>query len=156
MLFRFYAEFNYSGLISNLQYEYAFWKYNIVQLLDNLFIYRYIYQYLRPLWGGYVLLICRLVEIAQHKFPDLYNSEEDLCRMAENVLVDNHQTCASLIKKCVPGIFYYIVLYTGKMGWKVFHLTKILKNRFLLLYYHVYFNSKCMLKVHKNRQILYN
>uniref|UniRef100_K1PTI4 DNA repair protein RAD51-like protein 2 n=1 Tax=Magallana gigas TaxID=29159 RepID=K1PTI4_MAGGI len=47
----------------------------------------------------YILLICRLVEIAQHKFPDLYNSEEDLCRMAENVLVDNHQTCASLIKK---------------------------------------------------------
>lgn len=46
-----------------------------------------------------MLLICRLVEIAQHKFPDLYNSEEDLCRMAENVLVDNHQTCASLIKK---------------------------------------------------------
>lgn len=46
-----------------------------------------------------LLLICRLVEIAQHKFPDLYNSEEDLCRMAENVLVDNHQTCASLIKK---------------------------------------------------------
>lgn len=46
-----------------------------------------------------MLLICRLVEIAQHKFPGLYNSEEDLCRMAENVLVDNHQTCASLIKK---------------------------------------------------------
>lgn len=46
-----------------------------------------------------MLLICRLVEIAQHKFPDLYNSEGDLCRMAQNVLVDNHQTCASLIKK---------------------------------------------------------
>lgn len=41
----------------------------------------------------------RLVEVAQHKFPDLYEREEDLCRMAENVLVDNHQTCASLIKK---------------------------------------------------------
>nr|XP_022333078.1 DNA repair protein RAD51 homolog 2-like [Crassostrea virginica] len=41
----------------------------------------------------------RLVEIALHKFPDVYSNEEDLCKMAKNVLVDNHQTCASLIKK---------------------------------------------------------
>lgn len=45
--------------------------------------------------------ISRLVEIALHKFPDVYSSEEDLCKMAKNVLVDNHQTCASLIKKLV-------------------------------------------------------
>ncbi|XP_061192488.1 DNA repair protein RAD51 homolog 2-like [Saccostrea echinata] len=41
----------------------------------------------------------RLVEIAQNKYPDLYNSDDELCDMAQKVLVDNHQTCASLIKK---------------------------------------------------------
>lgn len=38
----------------------------------------------------YILFICRLVEIVRYKFLDLYNSEEDLCRMVENVLVDNY------------------------------------------------------------------
>ncbi|XP_056021059.1 DNA repair protein RAD51 homolog 2-like isoform X2 [Ostrea edulis] len=41
----------------------------------------------------------RLLEVAQSKCPDLHSTEEELCNMAQRVLVDNHQTCSSLLKK---------------------------------------------------------
>ncbi|GAB1600694.1 DNA repair protein RAD51 homolog 2-like [Argonauta hians] len=42
---------------------------------------------------------CRLVEIARNKYPEYFKNEEQIKNLAENVLVDFHQTCDSLINR---------------------------------------------------------